>query len=261
MCRGNVRCGRGKVSLWLDGAFWGSSIRQNFVSEIQWMRRAVFQHMLPSFPDPEREADKAGTEAWETAMSQPYDGWEGPGKYAEWAEEKELETYEGVIGMRQSTVNLGTAMLWHLLEQQMLFFHMRQVLKIPEEREVRETPKTRKKLFSLEEFHKRLNSGGCSMESLPSWSKVDELRLVANVVKHGSGKSLDDLCEIRADMLRRPGEEPLEPRWSNRSWVDRPANGEDLYVTDQDLTTYFDAAVHLWLEFSEAIEAHSARRQ
>jgi hypothetical protein len=78
------------------------------------------------------------------------DGWEDPGKYAERTEEKELETYEGVIGMRQSTVNLGTAMLWHLLEQQMLFFHMRQVLNIPEEREVRKTtPKTKKKLFSL----------------------------------------------------------------------------------------------------------------
>jgi len=66
--------------------------------------------MLPSFPDPETEASKAGTEVWETAVSLPYDGWEDPGTYSEWAEEKELETYEGVIRMRQSTVNLGTAM-------------------------------------------------------------------------------------------------------------------------------------------------------
>lgn len=45
------------MTLWLDGGFWGPWIRREFVAEIEWTRRAVLSHMLPSFPDPVEEAD------------------------------------------------------------------------------------------------------------------------------------------------------------------------------------------------------------
>jgi hypothetical protein len=196
------------------------------------------------------------------AMSQPSDGSDDPASYADWAGEKGLETYLGITRMRQAAANLSAAMLWHLLEQQMLFFHMRQVLKVHEEQEVREKPKTRGQLFRLDEFHQRLDAGGCSMKVLPSWPKVDELRLVANAVKHGPGKSLDDLFEIRPDLLTLPKSETLNlPRGQSLAWVGKPAGGEDIYVGDADLAGYFDAVTSLWQEFSNAIEEHSARKK
>ena len=250
------------MSLWLDGGFWGRWIRKVFVREIEWTRRSVFDHILPSFPDPSTDADKARDAAWEMAMSQPSDGSDDPASYADWAEEKGLETYLGITRMRQAAANLSAAMLWHLLEQQMLFFHMRQVLKIHEEQEVREKPKTRGQLFRLDEFHQRLDASGCSMKVLPSWPKVDELRLVANAVKHGPGKSLDDLFEIRPDLLILPKSETLNlPLRQSLAWVEKPAGGEDIYVGDADLAAYFDAVTSLWEEFSNAIEEHSARKK
>jgi hypothetical protein len=250
------------MSLWLDGGFWGRWIREVFVSEIAWMRRSVFDHVLPSFPDPSTEADKASDAAWERAMSQPSDGSDDPSGYVEWAEEKGLETYQGFISMRQAAVNLYAVMLWHLLEQQFLVFHMRQVLEIHEEQDVKKKPKTRGQLFRLEEFHQRLDAGGCAMKALPSWPKVDELRLVANAVKHGPGKSLDNLYEIRPDLLTWPESGTLDlPLGKSCAWVEKPAGGEDIYVGDADLAAYFDAAASLWQEFSKAIEEHSARKK
>ena len=250
------------MSLWLDGRFWGPWVRKVFVSEVVWMRRSAFEHILPSFPDSSTEADKTRDAAWEIAMAQPSDGSNDPASYVEWAAEKGLETYEGFTRMRQAAANLSAAMLWHLLEQQILVFHMRQVLKIHEEHEARVDAKTRTKLFRLDEFHQWLDAGGCSMKSLPSWRKVNELRLVANAVKHGPGKSLDELYAIRPDLLTMPEsgaiDLPLEP---SRPWVERPAGGEDIYVRDADLAAYFDAATSLWQEFSDAIEEHSSETQ
>ena len=235
------------MGLWLDGGFWGRWINKVFVSEIQWMRRAIFEHILPSFPDPSTEGHKARDEAWEIAMSQVSDGTDDPTDYVEWAEEQGFETYLGITKMRQAAANLSVVMLRHLVEQQMLFFHMRQVLSKSEEQEVREQPKTRQKLLQLEDFHRRLNEGGCSMKTLPSWQKVEELRHVANAVKHGPGISLDKLCETRPDLLTLPGAEILETSFQrNPAWVERPASGDDIYVRDDDLVVYFDAAVHLW---------------
>lgn len=243
------------MTLWLDGVFWGRAIRQNFVSEIEWMRRSVFQHILPSFPDPEDEGNMAITEALDAAMSGPWEGFEDPSDYAEWARDQGIDTFLGVMRMRQAAVNMATAMLWHLIEQQMIFFHLRQILQNSEEWDVRTHPQTRDRIFNLAEFHRRLDIGGCSMKKLASWSKVHELLLVANVVKHASGKSLDQLCKIRPDLLNPPG--PLVSKLPPVQWVDRPAAGEDLFVTDKDLASYFDAAIQLWREFAVAIQAHS----
>lgn len=245
------------MRLWLDGGFWGPWIRRVFIPEIKWMKRSVFEYILPSFPDAGLEAEKAADEAWQAIMSQPSDGMDDPGDYAELADEKGIETYTGITNMRQAAVNLSAAMLWHLLEQQMLLFHARQVLRIDEETQVRHEAKTRRQLFTLKEFHQRLEDGGCSIRSLPSWAKVDELRLVANAIKHGPGESLDDLCRIRPDLLVMPESHVyISPSGELPAWIEKPAGGEDLYVRDTDLAAYFDAAISLWQEFSRQIEQH-----
>ena len=116
----------------------------------------------------------------------------------------------------------------------------------------------KRKLLSLEEFHARLDAGGCSMKSLSAWSKVNELRLVAKTVKHGSGPSSDELFKIRSDLFY-PNCDTQEHN-SRPCLLRKPAAGEDLYVTEQDIAAYFEAAISLWQEFSIKIEEHSQKR-
>ncbi len=166
--------------------------------------------------------------------------------------------YDRLNGVRQAAANMATVMLWRLLEQQMLVFHTRQVLTMHEEKAARENTEERKKLFQLEKFHALLDAGCCSMKSLSAWSKVNELRLVANSVKHGSGPSSDELFTIRTDLLY-PNYDTQEHN-SRPFLLRKPAAGEDLYVTEKDIAAYFEAAISLWQEFSSKIEEHSQKR-
>ena len=145
------------------------------------------------------------------------------------------------------------------------------MLTVHEEQAARENPEVKsdipckkgkevkkRKLLSLEEFHARLDAGGCSMKSLSAWSKVNELRLVAKTVKHGSGPSSDELFKIRSDLFY-PNCDTQEHN-SRPCLLRKPAAGEDLYVTEQDIAAYFEAAISLWQEFSIKIEEHSQKR-
>ncbi len=245
------------MNLWLDGNFWGAWIRKVFIPEIEWTRRAILEHMLPSIPDPATEADKTSDAIW-YGNTEHYSDEEDPCALAEYAENQGFEVYDRLNGVRQAAANMSTVMLWHLLEQQMLVFHTRQVLTVHEEQAARENTKLRKKLFQLEEFHARLDAGGCSMKSLSAWSKVNELRLVANTVKHGSGPSSDELFTIRPDLLY-PNYDKQDQN-SRPFLLRKPAAGEDLYVTEQDIAAYFEAAISLWQEFSIKIEEHSQKK-
>jgi hypothetical protein len=199
-------------------------------------------------------------EAWEAMMSRPADGSIDPAECAEMAQDEGMDVYMRLKGVYQAAANMSTVMLWHLLEQQMLQFFMRQVIKSDEEQGVLHDSKKRNKLFCLEEFHRRLDEGECSMKLCPSWQKVDELRLLANAVKHGRGKSLDELYAARPELLEMPEMDGLPSVIkTDPSWVEMPAGGDGIYVRHADIVAYFDAAIRLWQEFSIQIENHSAR--
>jgi hypothetical protein len=153
-------------------------------------------------------------------------------------------------------------MLCHLIEQQMLIFHMRQVLKMGEEDLVRKDPQIRRKLFTTDSFYKRLEEAGCSIRDVSVWPKIEELRLVANSVKHGPGPSLDNLYLIRPDLLVPIGMDDSQfVHGRHPSFVENPAAGEDIYVRDEDLASYFQVAKAMWQEFSIAVEDHSQKQK
>lgn len=246
--------------LWLDGGFWGAWIRQNFRPEIAWMKHAALDIILPAFPDPSEQGEEEARKTWEAYMAQPYDENVDPADLAEKARDKGIEVYSGIIKTRQAAVNLHVVMLWHLLEQQMLIFHSHQVLSVHEESRVYHDKQERSSLHRVSELRERLREGGCPLEDLTCWAKVCELKLAANAIKHGEGRSLDELRSLRPDLLS--AEDSADHNQdASRRWVERPAGGKDIYVQDDDLRIYFDMALQFWDEFSRAVEEHSAHHR
>ncbi|MBI5092939.1 MAG: hypothetical protein HZB26_10920 [Candidatus Hydrogenedentes bacterium] len=239
------------MALHLDGKLWGPWIAENYPKEIKSLRDALLTKMLPSLPDAEEEATAHQQAMWEWAMSRPSDGNDDGSWWAEWAQEQGFELYERLTRVRQAVLNMGTVMLWHLLEQQMLCFHRRRVLSIHEENDALNDPKVHKKLYRIEEFEERLAAGGLCLDQVAAWSKVKELRLVANAVKHGPGVSALKLHAIRPELFTAPGlSEDTFFNAPNALRIGRPAGGEDIYVTDKDLEEYFDATLEFWNEFA-----------
>ena len=85
------------------------------------------------------------------------------------------------------------------------------------------------------------------LEKLDGWAKVEELRLLANTVKHAEGPSARELRRLRPDLFVPPviKGSPLEKHALRRA-TEIPLGGTDLFVTEADLEKYRDAIRQLW---------------
>jgi hypothetical protein len=165
---------------------------------------------------------------------------------AENAHEAGLDYYQAITNVHQGIINLSVAALYHLFEQQLLLFHRRQVLHPSEENNI--------SLIKLDEYKKRLSDGGLNLENLSSWPQVDELRLVANSVKHAEGKSTERLSKLRPDLFENPILKDEALNWlASSPNVYMPLGGEDVYLTIIDLDLYRSALLSFWDEFGDAI--------
>jgi hypothetical protein len=101
---------------------------------------------------------------------------------------------------------------------------------------------------------------GIDFEAFPCWRKITELRLVANVIKHGEGPSADELRKTNPKMFEYP---PLgnEYRIGDPAAyrIRSPLGGEDLYVTADDFKTYESAIHEIFDRLLEHLETNSEK--
>ncbi len=237
---------------------WYRICEETFLSELEWGKRFVIDHMISSMPTGEREAQIAVQEINETYTCDENDD---PSYIAEMKEDRRTEILLRFESIRQSAINMSSVMLWHLLEQQILEFYMKTVLSPDEERLVRygEDKKMRYSSLYIVEMLRRLRENGLDIEFCPSWSKVEELRMLANALKHGIGRSSDKLNSIRPDLFII--DELLQAKdcgFERSSHIRRPAGGDGIYVRESDVVDYFDAAINLWKYIFDRIEELSS---
>jgi hypothetical protein len=247
------------VNKWHDGAYWGPYFRRSYILELEALRDAFFVRVLPAFAEIDAEAEEVAQTEWDRLVAMPSEIGDDPGVAAEIAQDAGVSHYQRLTSVRQTMLNMGVVTLRHLLDQQMMEFHKRQVLGIMEEHH--------RPLHKDSVFRDRLRNAGIEVEQLPAWAKIVELRLVANVVKHGEGDfkstkdtDFDKLRSRRPDLFTPPDMRgtDMESMFQRRPRLDRPAGGEDLYVTEADLGEFFGAAICFWEELALAVESESA---
>lgn len=176
----------------LNHNYWRRVFAREFPKQLRSLVDALEQRIVPAFDGIEREAETATEQAWEAFMSSPASGDDDPSEFADAANDIGVDHYLTLSGVRQGILNMFAAGLYHLFEQQMMIFLRRELLRPSEENDV--------KLFSLREAQVRLNSHGVDVRSLSAWVTVEDLRLVANSIKHAEGdwlrnyKGLDRTC-------------------------------------------------------------------
>ena len=85
------------------------------------------------------------------------------------------------------------------------------------------------------------NDVGLDLKGLLSWPVINELRLVANAVKHGEGHSAADLRQLRPDLFVLPQFKDREIG-THRLRVRKPLFGQDIYVSADDFAKYHDGS-------------------
>lgn len=227
--------------------FWIGIFRREFAPQLRAIADTLEKRMLPAFEGIESEAEAVSQEAWDAFMSSAGAGDEDPGDFAEAAQDAGISHYMLLYGIRQGMLNLFAAALYHCFEQQIVMFLRREVLDPREENDP--------KLFQMGEFQKRMNILRIHITTFSSWAKVDELRFVANTVKHAEGGSAHKLHQIRPELFVHPqiSESGLafgkiEPR------VFLPLAGQDLFVSVVDVGQYRDSLLEFWQELGGAME-------
>lgn len=225
--------------------FWANHFQRAFVPHLKRLLGTLEQRLLPAVGDLAREADRVEKEAFERFNSMPGNEDCDPAWPAEMAYEEALDHYLGMCAVRQTLLNAFAPILYHTWEQQLLNFHRREVLH-PNEHDP--------KLLSLKVLDKRLSSKGLKLQALRCWPAIDELKHVANTVKHADGHSAEIAKYQYPALFQNPAlDDPDLPKFNHRARVYSPLSGEDIFVRESDLLRYSAALVSFWSEFAHAL--------
>lgn len=222
-----------------NALFWRHYILAVLVPQVGMLRKLFGEKILPAFSDIEREAGQMRQQVWEDLTSQPGDpdALTDLTDLAEEAEDAGIDYYVHMRDLQQALTNLFTVHIRHLWEQQLLFLCGQ------------EFPRRRK--LSLQDCARQLQERGIDITTFGAWPKLEELRHVANTVKHADGSSCERVKSLRPDLFEPPGA-GFRPGLLPES-ITEPLYGRDLYVSAADIDEYCGAVVAFWNEFCERL--------
>ena len=237
-----------------NASFWRHYFQKSNQPHLARTLLVLEQRLLPTFDGIDAEAEALEERTYNDLLSMPFDPDSvDESMLAESAFEAGYEHYSGMSAVRQALINSFAPLLYHTWEQQLLAFHRKEVLHPREELDNR--------LLQMKVLQKRLLDKRFDITALSTWSTIDELRLVANTVKHADGESADQLKARQPkffDPQHASGKIAHIPlRYTPR--VYRPMSGEDLYLTLDDLQTYGRATINFWDQFANGLEQAGQR--
>lgn len=226
--------------------FWERFIRNQFIHQVTIFVENIENRLLPTFDDIENEAEKVTEQEWDKLCSSCFSPDIDPSDLAEKARDAGVDHYMMLSGVKQALLNVSVTTLYHLFEQQLLFFLRREVLHPSGENDIN--------LIKITVFKDRFLQHNIDIERFSSWPTINELRLVANTVKHAEGKSAIELHKLRPDLFINPifKKQKFGLRGNYRRLY-MPLAGEDLYITQEYLEEYRNAIVKFWDELITAM--------
>lgn len=215
----------------------------------QWTRQAAINtnkaytdgfhdRLMPTFDSIDEEAERASQEYWDRAMSSPasdYDYRDG-GDFADDAIGAGIEVYENLSFVREQLIQLSIAGLYHLWERTLKQF----IIKELKHYQFDDSVYSKIEKENFEDLVKTLQQFDFDLTQKPYYQKMNELRLVANVVKHGTGKAFKDLVKAAPDLFEKP-----------KFDLDLPTRLEDLKLTPKHFMDYSYAIKEFWMRLPE----------
>ncbi|MBO9853563.1 hypothetical protein [Xanthomonas phaseoli] len=190
------------------------------------------KRLLSQFENISEEAERAQEERWQAANEYFDPEFHDMGDVAQAAFDYGVEFFQLLSDMHERTrlsVIAGMYHHWDKKWRHFLAHEMRWTVVIG--------PHTRRAVFSLDaqDLEKLLLALGLNVRSFPNFERLDAMRLIANVYKHGEGKAMDYLRRLYPEFV--PMEGPFAPRFPDDS---------DLVVTDKHVDEFAAAIDEFW---------------
>lgn len=171
--------------------------------------------------------------------------------YADLAFEKGLEYYEAVSLVRYNNKLMWISTIYQFWEQQVrkfLYDEISQSGYTLFDEKGKEIDFRRYCANGVREIKEEFISFGQNLEELECWSTIEELRLLANVIKHGEGGAATKLEKLRPDFFKS------EITESNLMKSYRTVlNEQVLNIKDSDFMKYKEALQSFWGELPERL--------
>ena len=215
--------------------------RRYLKSEISNYIEIYFKKLLPVFKDIESDADKYANDFYDNFMSQPaYDDSIDPSSIAEEAREIGIEHYSYLKLGKYSLTATWHATLYQVWEQQSRLFLFREMSRVCNIQF--ETFCTK---LVLIEIKKKFKFHNVDIESFSCWAQIEELRLLCNVIKHGDGKSAEELRKINPALFKQ--EDDIDYMKTYKTTLLE----ETLSIDEKTLQNYREALLSFWDEIPE----------
>ena len=225
---------------------WPDHIRALFIPQIERYAAVLTERVLPTFNNIDAEAEKLENETYERLLSRSTSEDPDIASLAEKARDEAVDFLSMMQRMKQAQINLQTVGLYHLFEQQLFEIHRRLEFSLTRMGATAE--------LRLKQVKAALRADGVAIEKLSAWSKVDELRLVANCAKHAEGSACEQLRTRRPDLLSHPSRRVDGPPWPDPDRVVfNPLGGENLYVDRRDFEEYVASLKSFWRNLATAM--------
>jgi hypothetical protein len=225
----------------------GDYIRAILIPQVRQFDELFSEKVFPPFADPEAQAEQLAQDYWNARMSEPVgeDDDVDSASVANVAHDRSVSLYSTLFAMQTTLLNLFSAGLYHLFEQQASSLY-------------RDWTGDNGSVSLLRSWLG--NHTGIDAARAPTWSETHLLGLIANVVKHAEGRSADELRNLddryfRQPLLRQPGFEDIS---TAAGPVETPLTGEDVYVTKADYDNFVQAVIAFWEWL--ALECESRQR-
>ncbi|PWK06241.1 hypothetical protein [Tumebacillus permanentifrigoris] len=173
---------------------WHGS-REMFKSQIELYVNTFSKKVFPLFSNIEQEADELSDNYFNCIMGgNGYDEVD-PADVAQNAIDAGLEYYENLSLMKYNTIAMCIAMMYQFWEQQVRKFLFDEVSRYYHIEFKDFCSK------GIRQIKSEFKAHDVDLENLQCWKKINELRLLCNVIKHGDGDSASELKNLNADFL------------------------------------------------------------
>lgn len=225
-------------------------VRVSAIPYVKAYGECVLRDVVPAFGNLETRANEVANAAFERYGAEPagedFDG--DMSDFAERAEDEGIDFYQTMFAIRQSTLNLFAVGLFHLVEQELADLCRDGAFDV--------APPGDTKIAEVARWYG--DHFGLDLSALSDWHTMDELRLVANTVKHAEGASSEQLRNIRPQLFQHPAVRELLPEedFGAALPIQLPLAGESLYVSAEFFCGYSEAANRFFESIANYFEQH-----
>ena len=193
-----------RAQLYLD-----NRIRKMLKEPFETFAKTYHERVIPIFSSLEEESQAIADEKYEDLGRYFNPENDDPADYAEMAWEAGLEHYESMSLMQYNMRLMWISTLYQFWEQQVRKFVFEEVTRTHKfiDKKGNDVDFAGFCTRGIDDIKEECNEFGQDLEKLISWSKIEELRLLANVIKHGEDwskrRKLENFLK-RLDFLNGP---------------------------------------------------------